>query len=101
MVEVPGPLVLNVPHAPVAVLPQVTDHLTPALAESLVTVTASDAVALTIRDEGAAEEKETEIGSGGVVFVAEEPPQATSAAQMLTRMNSKIQWRKGIVPPFR
>jgi hypothetical protein len=96
VVEVPGPLVLNVPHAVLALLEQVTDHLTPALAESLLTLTASDAAAFSWRDAGAAEVNETEIGSAGVVFMLEDPPQATSAALVLTTANSKIQWRKDI-----
>jgi len=97
MVEVPGPLVLNEPHAPL--LTQATDHLTPALAESLMMATASDAVAFTWRDAGAAEVNETEIGSAGVVFM-EEPPQPAIAALILTAASGKMHWRKGIGASF-
>src|SRR5467141_4690683 len=95
MVEVPGPLVLNEPQA--LLLPQVTDHLTPALAESLVITTASDAVASTCRAAGAAEAKETAIGGVGVVLMVEEPPHATNATLMLTATSSKSDWRNVIV----
>ena len=82
MVEVPGPLVLNEPQGPL--LPQVTDHFTPALEESLLITTASDAVPFTCRAAGAAELKKTAIGGIGVVLIVEEPPHATNATLMLT-----------------
>jgi len=95
VVEVPGPLVLNEPQAPL--LPQVTDHFTPALTGSLVITTASDTVAPTCRAAGAAELKETAIGGVGVVLVVEDPPHATNATLMLTATSSKRDWRNVIV----
>jgi len=95
VVEVPGPLVVNEPHAPL-LAPQVTDNFTPALAESLVRVTASDAEAFTWRDAGTAEVNATEIGSTGVVFGLDDPPQAASAALVPAAVNSKNHWRKDI-----
>jgi hypothetical protein len=79
MVEVAGPAVLSEPHA-ASVAAQVTDHLTPALVESLVMVTAREVVAFTWRVAGTAEEKETEMGKAGDVLIEEEPPQDTTAA---------------------
>jgi hypothetical protein len=93
--EVPEPLVLNEPQAPL--LPQVTDHFTPALTGSLVITTASDTDVPTCRAAGAAELKETAIGGVGVVLIVEDPPHATSATLMLTATSSKRDWRNVIV----
>jgi hypothetical protein len=57
---------VNAPHEPE--LPQVTDHVTPAFAESLVTVAVSDAAALVVSEAGAPESV-TEIAL--IVMVAE------------------------------
>ena len=84
---------LNEPQA--SLVPQVTDHFTPALAASLVTITVSDTVASTSMAVGAAELKETAIGSGGV-FMVDAPPHATKAALMLKTKSSKIDWRNAI-----
>ena len=97
VVDVPGPVVLNEPHAPLPA--HVTVHFTPAFAESFRIVTANDAVAFTCIDVGAAELNTTEIGSAGVV-VLDEPPQETCVAHTLTAANSKIHWRNGMGPPW-
>ena len=64
-------------------LPQVTDHATPALFESLSTAAAITWVAPLPSDDGAAEVRETEIGVG-VVEVLEPPPHAIKVASRLT-----------------
>jgi hypothetical protein len=96
VVEAPGPVVLREPQTALLELEQVTAHLTPALVESFMRVTASEAVALSWRDGGAVVLKEMEIGSAGA-FVEDEPPQATSAALAATAVNRKIHLRKGMV----
>jgi hypothetical protein len=89
VVEVAGPVVVNEPHA-VPLAEQVTDHLTPALVESLVRVTASEAVALTWRVAITTDLKEMETGGVGVVLIEEEPPHATSTAPMPMTVNNKM-----------
>jgi 3-deoxy-D-manno-octulosonate 8-phosphate phosphatase KdsC-like HAD superfamily phosphatase len=63
---------LNVPHGEVL---QVTDHVTPAFALSLLTVAVRVAVADAARVVGTGDAKATEI-AGGVGGVLELPPQA-------------------------
>jgi hypothetical protein len=71
---------LNPPQAPV--LPQVTDQVTPAFAESLLTTAVSDVVALVWSEEGGVELKVTEID---VVFVEFEQP-VKKARKTMARM---------------
>jgi hypothetical protein len=105
VVEVAGPVVLNEPHAaPLA--GQATDHLTPAFVESFASVTVSDAVAFTWSEDGRVEEKEMEIGPGGVLIGEDPPPQAASAALVQMASNSEIdRWidimAPGIISPSR
>jgi len=98
MVEVAGPVVLNEPHAaPLA--EQATDHLTPALVESFASVTLSDAVEFTWSEDGSVEEKEMEIGPGGVLIGEDPPPQAASAALVQRASNSENhRWIDIVVP---
>jgi hypothetical protein len=72
-------VLLKTPQAPA--LPQVTDQVTPAFAESLETVAVRAAVAL-VGSEVGAPVSVTDIVGGGVVVVLEVPlpPQATSDA---------------------
>lgn len=104
-VAVLGVVFVNAPQAPA--LPQVTDHFTPAFAESVVTVAVSAAVA-SVRSEVGAPVSVTDVVGGGIMVVlgVPLPPQATSAAvaaqvniprrtrlelsQRLRRMNSLL-----------
>lgn len=84
-------VLLTVPHAPVPVLPQVTDQVTPAFAESLVTVAVSDAAALVKSDAGAPA-RATDIGGGVVEVVVPlpPPPHAARAAVRARAAGTKI-----------
>jgi hypothetical protein len=94
---VAGPVELNEPQALAA---QATDHLTPALLESLVRVTVSDAVAFTGSEDGTMEEKEMESGARvGLVLIEEETPQDISAALVYVARNSKTHRWIDIVAP--
>jgi hypothetical protein len=98
VVEVAGPVVLSDPHAaPLA--EQVTDHLTPAFVESFASETVREAVEFTWSEDGRVEEKETEIGTGGVLIEEDPPPQAASAALMQMASSSEIHRWIDIVAP--
>jgi hypothetical protein len=75
------PVGLKLPHAPE--LPQVTDQVTPALAESLLTVAVRDCVALVCREVGGVPLKATLMAGGGGGLELLEPPHAASAAIVL------------------
>jgi hypothetical protein len=86
------------PHAaPLA--EQVTDHLTPAFVESFASETVSDAVVFTWSEDGRLEEKEMEIGPGGVLIEEDPPPQAASAALVQMARKSEIHRWIDIVAP--
>ena len=86
-----GPLKL--PQAPAPLLPQLTDQVTPALAESFLTGAVSAAVAL-VRSEAGAPESVTEIaGAVVVVVLLLPPPHARSAAITAKTINKRTDWR--------
>ena len=80
-------VLLKLPQAPV--LPHVTDQVTPALAESFVTVAVRVVVRPAASDAGAPD-KATEIVAGGVLELLL-PPQPASTATIVTAMSNKIE----------
>jgi hypothetical protein len=72
-------VLLNAPQAPVPVLPQVTDQVTPAVIESFAIVAVSTAVPLGKSEVGAPVSVTEMTGGGEVVVPPPPPPHATIA----------------------
>lgn len=91
-------VLLKVPQAPVTVLAQVTDQVTPALALSLVTVAVRVAVA-PVESVVGAPARETVIGFRvvEVALTGEPPPHPASASIVANEISNKTDWRKFIV----